>query len=131
VSLDVDVPADQEVTTRADPDRLAQVVANLVENALGFARSRVTVGTHTHGADVLVAVEDDGPGISADDLPHVFEPFYRSKAPPARRLGTGLGLAIVRELVAAMGGSVRVDPAPAGSGTRVVVNLPQWRAGSA
>ncbi len=106
----------------ADPDRLAQVLANLIENALKFAHSTITVGS-----DGLTAwVEDDGPGIPEADLPQVFEPFWQSSRAPAREAGTGLGLAIVAELVAAMGGTVRAEPLPAG-GTRMVVTLRPWR----
>ncbi|MGH9226858.1 MAG: sensor histidine kinase [Acidimicrobiales bacterium] len=106
----------------ADPDRLAQVVANLVENALKYARSSISVGTSA-GGDIWV--EDDGPGIGEEDLPHVFEPFYRSARAASREVGTGLGLAIVHELVEAMAGDVRAESPPAG-GTRVVVSLPRW-----
>ena len=112
----------------ADPDRLAQVVANLVENALKFARSHISVEvTPAPGGDgVAIVVEDDGPGIAPEDAAHVFERFYQSSRVPARQVGSGLGLAIVAELVSAMGGTVRAEPAP-GGGTRVVVNLRAWR----
>jgi len=114
----------------ADPDRLAQVVANLVENALKFATSRISVsvaaGDEPGGPAVSIAVDDDGPGIAATDLAHVFEPFYQSGRAPARQVGSGLGLAIVAELAGAMGGSVRADRV-AGGGTRVVVSLTVWQ----
>lgn len=101
-----------------DPDRLAQVVANLVENALKFAATTVVV-TVDPGT---VTVADDGPGIADEDLPHVFERLYVSRQRPARReSGSGLGLAIVRELVTAMGGTV--EAASADRGTRMVVTL--------
>lgn len=126
VALDVDLgPADagrKPVLAAADPDRLAQIVANLVENALKFAESRISVSV-VGGA--RVAVDDDGPGIAPGDLEHVFEPFYRSSRAPTRDVGTGLGLAIVAELAAAMGGSVRAEPLATG-GTRVVVSLRPW-----
>ena len=112
----------------ADPDRLAQTVANLVENALKFATSRISVTVGVLGGDpgaVWIAVDDDGPGIAADDLLHVFEPFYQSGRAPAREVGTGLGLAIVSELATAMGGSARAELLAAG-GTRVVVTLRPW-----
>jgi len=112
-------------TAAADPDRLAQVVANLVENALKYARSAIDVGAAPVDGHLEVWVEDDGPGIPPDDVPHVFEPFYRSARAPSREVGTGLGLAIVHELVGAMGGEVRAEPAPAG-GTRMVVTLRPW-----
>jgi signal transduction histidine kinase len=107
----------------ADPDRLAQVLANLVENALKFAAGAITVGS----AGARAWVEDDGPGIPVEDLPHVFEPFWQSSRTPTRQVGTGLGLAIVAELVAAMGGTVRAEPLAAG-GTRMVVALRPWQA---
>lgn len=107
----------------ADPDRLAQVLANLVENALKFATASIRVGS----AGVEAWVEDDGPGIPEADLARVFEPFWQSSRAPARPVGTGLGLAIVAELVAAMGGTVRAEALAAG-GTRMVVSLRPWQA---
>jgi len=126
VGLSVGVPGGTLVAT-ADPDRLAQVMANLIENALKFAVAEIRVGAGRgdYGA-VSVWVDDDGPGIGAEDLPHVFEPFYRSARHPARQVGSGLGLAIVAELVGAMGGSVRAEPGPA-AGTRVIVTLRPWQ----
>lgn len=123
IALAVDVPQPGPLTVRADPDRLAQVVANLVENALKFAASAVTVHASGEGNEVVLAVLDDGPGIDPDDLPHVFERLYQSGRSPARRLGSGLGLAIVAELVQAMGGTVGVE-SPGAGGTRMVVRLP-------
>ena len=125
VALTVDVAGGGPLAgpiAAADPDRLAQVVANLVENALKYARSAISVGT---GAGGHLWVEDDGPGIGEDDLAHVFEPFYQSPRAASRDVGTGLGLAIVHELVDAMGGTVRAESQPAG-GTRVVVSLRPW-----
>jgi two-component system sensor histidine kinase BaeS len=109
----------------ADPDRLAQVVANLAENALKFASTRILVGATANGNAVIVWVDDDGPGIATEDLPNVFQRFYQSTRAPARPVGTGLGLAIVRELVEAMGGAVRAETSPLG-GARMVVTLPAW-----
>lgn len=108
----------------ADPDRLAQVVANLVENAIGFAGSVVRVRVWAIGPTAgVVAVEDDGPGIVPADLPHVFDPLWRSPSrTSSRQVGSGLGLAIVAELVAAMGGRVDAE-AVDGGGTRVSVVL--------
>ena len=116
----------------ADPERLAQVVANLVENALKYAATTVEVGTQTvsGGRTIEIAVADDGPGIDPDDLPRVFERLYTSRRQPGRKVGTGLGLAIVRELVTAMGGRVDVGPTAEG-GTRFVVSLPAATDGDA
>ena len=70
-----------------------------------------------------VEVSDDGPGIATEDLPHVFERLYVAGHQPVRKeIGSGLGLAIVRELVDAMGGTVRAEAAP-GGGARMVVTL--------
>jgi two-component system sensor histidine kinase BaeS len=128
VALHVDVPAGPltagPLTAAADPDRLAQVVANLVENALKFAAGAIRAGAGRDGAQVAVWVEDDGPGIPDAELARVFEPFFRSERAPARQVGTGLGLAIVHELVGAMGGRVAATPAANGTGTRVEVRLP-------
>ena len=121
-----------------DADRLAQVVSNLVENALKFARSRVLVRTGSTAAEgaaastegrVVVVVEDDGPGIDAEDLPHIFERLFTSSRQPTRAAGTGLGLAIVAELTHAMHGEVVVDsPLGPDGGTRIGVHLPHRRA---
>ena len=72
-----------------DAQRLAQIVANLVENALKFATTRVVVGVHAVGDRVELHVDDDGPGIAPADLPRVFERLYTSRTVPGRTLGTG------------------------------------------
>lgn len=110
-----------------DPDRMAQVVANLLENAFKFAIGSVRVGTAAFPGGVAVVVADDGPGISPEDLPHVFERLYVARHRPVRmESGSGLGLAIVRDLVVAMGGAVDAESpiSPDGRGTRLVVRLP-------
>lgn len=105
-----------------DPDRIVQVIVNLVENALRLnpagGEIRVTVGPGR------VAVADSGPGLDDDDLAHAFDRFhlydrYRGRRP----VGTGLGLALVRELVESMRGSVAVTNSPSG-GAVFVVSLP-------
>jgi len=122
----------------ADPDRLGQVVANLVENACKYATHTLEVGTWFRmgpaGPEAIIAVDDDGPGIAPEDLPHVFERLWTDnrggQARQARQVGSGLGLAIVAELVGAMGGTIRAEsPVPrwsgaAAPGTRLVVTLP-------
>ena len=115
----------------ADPDRLAQLLANLLENAMTFARSTVTVRLADEPASgsSSITVDDDGPGIAHGDLERVFERFYRADRGPNRQMGSGLGLAIVAELAAAMGGTVRAEsPVDADGGSRFVVTLRQWQA---
>ncbi len=112
----------------ADPDRLSQIVANLMENALKYATSSIVVELVGYGTgDLDLRVRDDGPGISPADRPQVFERLYVSRATPGRSVGTGIGLAIVRELAGAMGGQAWVDPGD-GAGTTFVVRLPVLRA---
>jgi two-component system sensor histidine kinase BaeS len=123
LGLTLELASDGPVTVTADPERLAQIVANLVENALKFATTAVHVTLAQHDAVVGIAVDDDGPGISGDDLPHVFERLYTSRAVPGRAVGTGIGLAIVHELAVAMGGDARVESL-GGAGTRFVVTIP-------
>jgi signal transduction histidine kinase len=110
----------------ADPDRLQQVIANLIENALKFADATITVRVVGDADGPRIEVEDDGPGFSPEVLPHVFERLYVATARPQRKeAGSGLGLAIVRELVEAMGGRVDAAPSVTGStGTRMIVTMP-------
>ncbi len=108
----------------ADPDRLAQALANLVENAGKYARSAVLVSTRAEDGWAVVTVDDDGPGIAAHDQPHVFERLYVARhAPERRENSSGLGLAIVNELVTGMGGQVAAGSAPNG-GARLSIRLP-------
>jgi signal transduction histidine kinase len=97
------IPAD------ADPERLAQIVANLVENALKYARESVTVSVVRSGPAIEIRVVDDGPGIPPDEHARVFERLYTARETTGRSVGTGIGLAIVNELAHAMGGTARCD----------------------
>jgi two-component system sensor histidine kinase ResE len=122
LTIAVETPVQPAVLT-GDPDRLGQVLANLIENALKFASTNVAVTVEHDGASVQIIVSDDGPGIAPEDLPHVFDRLYVSRSPSVRtESGSGLGLAIARELVAAMGGQI-VAEANAPQGTRVVVRF--------
>jgi two-component system sensor histidine kinase BaeS len=122
VALDVDVAA--PLPAVVDPDRLGQVVGNLVENALKHARGTVTVRAVAADGSVLVTIADDGAGIDPGDEGRVFERLYTGQRPARRQVGSGLGLAIVAELVLAMGGEVRAEPRP-GGGAAFVVALPE------
>jgi signal transduction histidine kinase len=125
MAISIETAAAGEVVCDADPDRLAQVVANVVENALKYATSRVTVrtGRFDRGRPTVI-VEDDGPGIPPEDLERVFERLYQSRLPADRKVSSGLGLAIVDELVGAMGGEVRAEsPTGQAGGTRIVIVL--------
>jgi signal transduction histidine kinase len=119
--------ADDLPAVRADRARLDQVLGNLLRNALRYTPEGglVAVEAQREGEAVRVTVADTGPGIPPEDLPHLFERFYRGGDPARARDagGAGLGLAIVRELVEAMGGRVAVDSAP-GEGSRFSITLP-------
>jgi two-component system sensor histidine kinase BaeS len=123
LALAVDLPP-APVGVYGDPDRLAQVVANLLDNAGRHAAARVRVAVTAAGGQAVVAVEDDGPGIPPAERPLVFERLHTGARPAARGGGgTGLGLAIVRELAGAMGGDAAAEDSRAG-GARLVVTLP-------
>jgi signal transduction histidine kinase len=116
--------SDRPCPVVADHDRLGQVVANLVENASSFARTRIVVGVGADGGRAVVWVDDDGPGIPPDQLTRVFTRHVTSDRSAGGRQGAGLGLAIVSELAAAMGGTVHAEsPLVDGAGTRMVVGL--------
>jgi len=122
VQLVVTAPAG--VVVHPDGQRVAQVVANLVQNALKFARTPVSVEVRSEGGVGVVAVDDDGPGIPDADRAPVFERLYvAGHQPPPKESGSGLGLAIVRELVDAMGGEVAAEVSPLG-GARLLAPLP-------
>ena len=108
----------------ADPDRLAQVIANLIENSLKFARQQVTVTVTADGEMASLWIDDDGPGIAEADLPYVFDRLYVASSTPRRKENSsGLGLAIVHDMMVAMGGTVRASRSTAG-GARIMIGLP-------
>jgi len=102
----------QALPARADPDRLAQVLANLLSNAVRYTPSggAITVGAERRPDDILVSIANTGEPIPADDLDHVFERFYRVEKSRDRALGgAGIGLAIVKQLVESTGGRVGAE----------------------
>lgn len=111
---------------QADPMRVAQIVTNLVENAVKYTPDpepiRVVVAPSPDGGAVVV-VEDRGPGIPPDEVPRLFERFYQVQRARAQKSGLGLGLYITKGLVDAMGGRITVDSEP-GRGTRFTVWFP-------
>ena len=127
LSVSVEIPA--ELTVEADPDRLRQVLSNLVENAIKYNRDggRIRLTARRQPAAVELEVEDTGIGIPPEDQDRVFERFYRVDKARSRELGgTGLGLAIVKHIVDAHGGQVSVRSRPE-HGTTFTVRLPASR----
>ncbi|MFE5190818.1 sensor histidine kinase [Streptomyces sp. NPDC056628] len=114
----------------ADPVRMRQALGNLVSNALRHTPSggTVTLSARPDGDEVVLEVADTGTGIAPDDLPHVFERFWRAEKSRSRRTGgSGLGLPIVRQLTAAHGGSAEAAAAP-GTGAVFTLRLPAGEA---
>ncbi|MEU6146794.1 HAMP domain-containing sensor histidine kinase [Streptomyces sp. NPDC047081] len=110
----------------ADPVRMRQALGNLVSNALRHtpADGTVTLAARREGSEVVLTVADTGSGIAPEDLPHVFDRFWRAEKSRSRRTGgSGLGLPIVRHLVAAHGGTVTVASEP-GTGAVFTLRLP-------
>jgi two-component system phosphate regulon sensor histidine kinase PhoR len=111
---------------RADLRKLALALSNLVDNALkyGKERGRVTLSGRIEGDTCLLEVADDGPGISPEHLPRIFERFYRADRGRSRELGgTGLGLSITKHIVESHGGILRVE-SRIGVGTRFFIRIP-------
>ena len=111
----------------ADRQRLAQVLGNLLDNALRHtpAGGHVTLAVAPVAGDVVFTVADDGDGIAAEHLPHVFERFYRADSARDRgRGGSGIGLAIVKALTEAHGGHISVASRGPGHGTTFTVTVP-------
>ena len=110
----------------ADRTKLQQVVYNLMENAVKYTQEggKVDVALQRIGRSAVLTVKDNGPGISAEHLPHIFDRFYRvDKARSREAGGTGLGLAIVHQLVMLHGGEIHVE-SEEGKGTSFIVELP-------
>jgi two-component system sensor histidine kinase BaeS len=122
------VTGSEDLHVVADEDRLRQIVVNLMENAArhGPAGLAIDVSVRAAGHDRAAFVfSDNGPGIADEDVPHIFERFYRADKSRSRVAGgSGLGLAITRGLVEVMGGSIRYEPVE-GAGATFVVTLPR------
>ena len=117
------VEAVQDVTVLGDRDALKQVLLILLDNALKHSRGTIRVTAETEGAQVVISVIDNSPGIAPDTLQHVFDRFYRGEADPAVP-GFGLGLPIAKALIEGQGGTIVIE-SQLGRGSIVRVNLPR------
>lgn len=125
IRLELDVPA-QLPPAWGNADRLQQVLINLLDNALRHtgAGGKVAVTAKVQGEELAVSVHDTGPGIPPEELPYIFERFYKvEKARTRTTAGTGIGLAIVKGLVEAHGGRVWVESTP-GKGSVFTFTVP-------
>jgi signal transduction histidine kinase len=105
-----------------DRDRIVQALSNLVSNAINVGARTIKLRAEAHGAAVVFTVQDSGPGIREDDLPHVFDRYWRGQK--AGYKGTGLGLPIVKGIIDAHGGRCHVS-SKTGIGTTFSVSLPR------
>jgi len=108
-----------------DPDRMAQAIGNILSNAIKFTPAGRKVSTRIESADsqLLIQVEDNGPGIPLQEQEKIFQPFIRGSQ--GRRIveGMGLGLSIAREIVVAHGGDIKLESTP-GVGSRFILQMP-------
>lgn len=121
----VQIARSGELFVKGDRDRMREVLANLVENAILFNRpgGRVEIALAADSGVASLSVRDTGPGIDAEDLPRIFDRFYRGRSALERRTGSGLGLAICRQIVHLHGGSIDARSVP-GEGSIFTVRLP-------
>ncbi len=119
----IEVHAPDDLSVLADELQIQRALKNIVHNAIKFTQQggHIRINAERNGAEAVIAVADNGPGIPAEDLPRVFERFFQ--VDPARRDGTGLGLAIVRHIVRAHGGRTWAESAQ-GQGATFYIALP-------
>jgi signal transduction histidine kinase len=125
ISLSVKAPG--ELTIRADQTQMGRLVSNLLSNAIKYTRSGGSVRVALRGEEdqVALTVEDTGIGIPAENLPHIFNRFYRVRPAQSHPVpGLGLGLSFVAWIVNVHGGRIEVD-SQEGKGTRFIVHLPR------
>jgi signal transduction histidine kinase len=128
--IQVDKAVAPDLSVRADSSALRRAIQNLIDNAIKYGGESKWIGigakasSEGRRSEIMITVEDKGPGIPADELPHLFEPFYRGRDVQARRArGNGLGLALVQQIVEGHSGRVSVQSA-AGRGTSFTIHLP-------
>jgi signal transduction histidine kinase len=125
--IELELPREPTIV-RADADRIDQVLANLLSNALKYSPQEcpVTLSVRKEAENAVIAIHDEGSGIPQEALPHLFERFYRVPGVQVQSgsgVGLGLGLYITRELVERHGGQIRAESTP-GIGTTFSVTLP-------
>jgi signal transduction histidine kinase len=125
IHLDVHTPPESQ-PMQSDPRKIRQILINLVGNAIKFTDAgEVCLALEEGGDDAIFRVSDTGPGIAAEDVDRIFEPFWQVEAGATRKAGgTGLGLSVTRRLARLLGGEVTVESTP-GEGSTFTVRLPR------
>ena len=127
--ISVDCDAVIDCTVLADRELLQRVLNNLVDNSRKYGANALSFGSVCEEDTVTLWMEDNGPGVPEEQLPYLFEPFYRGDAARTKPgAGSGLGLAVVKKSMQQMGGNVRAENAP-GGGLRIVMQLPMAKEG--
>ncbi len=118
--------SDEFPVVLADEDRMGQVLSNLLSNAIKYSPDggEIRISGQVRSDQVIICVQDDGPGIAAGDIPHIFDRFYRADEATRTTQGAGLGLYLTRAIVEAHSGRIWVDPRP-GDGARICFSLPR------
>ena len=123
--LSVDFPEDYPIIV-GDEERLSQVFSNLISNAIKYSPSggEIRIAGQVRADAVIVCITDQGPGVAPEDMPHIFDRFYRSQDATRTTKGAGLGLYLARAVVEAHGGRIWVEP-QSGAGARICFSLPR------
>jgi CheY-like chemotaxis protein len=123
IHFSLDLP-DRPLSVNADPERLSQIIDNLLRNAVKFTSpgGSISVSARRQGAEVEILMRDSGVGIDADELAHIFEPYYQGHSVGGQ--GLGLGLTLVKQLIELQGGTVTVHSAGRNLGSEFVLRLP-------
>ena len=127
VQFSISIP-ESNIMIWVDPDRLEQVLVNLLMNALQFTNpgDSVSLSAQQYRNELKIQVQDTGSGIAEEHLPHIFTRFYRVDKSRSRQSGgSGIGLTISKHLVEAHGGTITVNSAGIGSGTTFTISLPK------
>ena len=124
-NIKVDFPENFPIVT-GDETRLEQVLSNLISNGIKYSPQggEITIIGQVRPTQVIVCVSDEGPGVAPEDIPHIFDRFYRSSNAKRTTKGAGLGLYLARAVIEAHGGRIWVDPRP-GNGARICFSIPR------
>lgn len=123
-SITSDFPRDFPVIL-GDEGRIEQVLENLISNSLKYSsKGNIQISGRFDHLRVIICISDEGPGIAPEDIPHIFERFYRAPKAVNQTKGAGLGLYLARAIIEAHGGQIWVDPKP-GTGARICFSLPR------